>query len=545
MADGGLDDILISYNLIGEEKMARLGALMRRVNMTVVADNPTVVAGLPRRGRAGRSARCRSRSNATPGASVRASRHPRKRSRWRNRLPQVKGLSFAGFMMYPTESGWPEAQAFYDEALQGVREAGLEPTMVSTGGSPNLKNLGKLKGATEHRPGTYIYNDRMQVAAGVATLDDCALHIYSTVVSRAAADRGILDAGSKTLTSDPGGGLDGYGLILEHPEAKIARFAEEHGFLDLARSNTRPNVGDVVRIVPNHVCVVVNMVDEVVMVRGDEIVGTLPVAARGKLRVEFMRLPFFYGWIIVAVTFVTMGIGVNARTFFSLLFSPIIDEFGWPRGMTAGAFSFGFVMSAIFSPMIGRLMDRTGPRTVMELGVVMMAGGLLLAPLTSQPWHLYLTIGFLVGAGSVCLGYSGQSLFLPNWFVRKRGLAVGIAFAGVGIGSITLLPWMQMLIEQAGWRTACWTLGLLLLVVLAPINLLLRKRPQDMGLQPDGDAAPAANAERARTWSITPGRRSTGRSRARCARNGSGGWRWLSSPASTAGTRCRSTRRSI
>jgi D-serine deaminase-like pyridoxal phosphate-dependent protein len=117
----------------------------------------------------------------------------------------------------------------------------------------------------------------------VATWDDCALNIYSTVVSRAGPERGILDAGSKTLTSDTGG-LDGHGLILEHPEAKIARFAEEHGFLDLARSNTRPHVGDVVRIVPNHVCVVVNMMDEVVMVRGEEIIGTLPVAARGKLR---------------------------------------------------------------------------------------------------------------------------------------------------------------------------------------------------------------------------------------------------------------------
>jgi D-serine deaminase-like pyridoxal phosphate-dependent protein len=187
-------------------------------------------------------------------------------------------------MLYPTETGWAEAQKFFDEALAGVRAHGLDATMVSTGGSPNLKNLGKLKGATEHRPGTYIYNDRMQVAAGVAEWDDCALNIYSTVVSRAGPDRGILDAGSKTLTSDPGGGLDGYGLILEHPEAKIARFAEEHGFLDLARSNTRPVVGDVVRIVPNHVCVVVNMMDEVVMVRGDEIIGTLPVAARGKLR---------------------------------------------------------------------------------------------------------------------------------------------------------------------------------------------------------------------------------------------------------------------
>ena len=194
------------------------------------------------------------------------------------------GLTFAGFMLYPTEGGWVEAQKFYDEALEGVRAYGLDARMVSTGGTPNLKNLGKLKGATEHRPGTYIYNDRMQVAAGVASWDDCALNIYSTVVSRAGPDRGILDAGSKTLTSDSGGGLDGFGLILEHPEAKIARFAEEHGFLDLTRSNTRPKVGDVVRIVPNHVCVVVNMMDEVVMVRGEEIVGTLPVAARGKLR---------------------------------------------------------------------------------------------------------------------------------------------------------------------------------------------------------------------------------------------------------------------
>src|ERR1700726_473086 len=207
-----------------------------------------------------------------------------------------------------------------------------------------------------------------------------------------------------------------------------------------------------------------------------------------------MRLPFFYGWIIIAVTFVTMAIGVNARPAFSLFFPPIIDEFGWERGITAGAFSFGFVVSAGVSPLIGRLMDRLGPRAVMELGVALMAAGLLLAPLTTQPWHLYLTIGVMVGAGSICLGYSGQSLFLPNWFIRRRGLAIGLAFAGVGIGSMTLLPWVQYMIEQTGWRTACTAMGVLLLVVLAPINLLLRKRPEDMGLRPDGDAAPIASA---------------------------------------------------
>jgi MFS family permease len=209
-----------------------------------------------------------------------------------------------------------------------------------------------------------------------------------------------------------------------------------------------------------------------------------------------MRLPFFYGWIIIAVTFVTMAIGVNARTAFSLLFPPILGEFGWDRGVTAGAFSFGFVISAIASPLIGRLMDRLGPRSVMELGVALMAAGLLLAPLTTQPWHLYLTIGVLVGAGSVCLGYSGQSLYLPNWFIRRRGLAIGFAFAGVGIGSMSLLPWVQLMIDGSGWRTACTAMGILILVVLAPINLLLRKRPEDIGLLPDGDAARSATAAR-------------------------------------------------
>jgi MFS family permease len=123
-----------------------------------------------------------------------------------------------------------------------------------------------------------------------------------------------------------------------------------------------------------------------------------------------------------------------------------------------------------------------------------MGGGMLLAPLTTQPWHLYLTIGVLVGAGSVCLGYSGQSLFLPNWFVRKRGLAIGIAFAGVGIGSVTLLPWVQIMIERTGWQTACTAMGILILVVLAPINFLLHKKPEDIGLLPDGDPQPTATS---------------------------------------------------
>jgi len=201
-------------------------------------------------------------------------------------------------------------------------------------------------------------------------------------------------------------------------------------------------------------------------------------------------LPFFYGWIIVAAGFVTMAIGVNARTAFSLLFPPILDEFAWERGLTAGAFSFGFLVSAVLSPFIGRVMDRRGPRVVIETGVFVMGAGLLLASQVSRPWHLYATLGVLVGGGGNCLGYTGQSLFLPNWFVRRRGLALSLAFSGVGVGSIVLLPALQTLIARAGWRTACSALGLVVLGVLAPLNIVLKRGPEDLGLQPDGDVAP-------------------------------------------------------
>src|SRR5580698_5001437 len=100
---------------------------------------------------------------------------------------------------------------------------------------------------------------------------------------------------------------------------------------------------------------------------------------------RYAKLPFFYGWVLVGVSFVTMAVGVNARTAFSLLFPPILDEFGWDRGVTAGAFSFGFIVSAALSPSLGKLMDRQGPRVVNEIGVVLIAAGLLLATFVREP----------------------------------------------------------------------------------------------------------------------------------------------------------------
>ena len=282
MASAGIENILVSYNLIGAARAGRLAALRRRADVTVCADNPVTLAAY---------AEAAATAGAPIGVMIECDTG-RKRAGVETSAEAISlariirdtnGLEFRGLLFYPTEKAWDAAQKFHDEAVAGIRSLGLEPGIISTGGTPNLPNVGKLKGATEHRAGTYIFNDRMMIDCGLATEDDCALHVYATVVSRAGPERGILDSGSKTLTADPGGGLDGFGHILEYPQARIGAFSEEHGFLDLSRTNHRPNVGEVVRIIPNHVCVVVNMVDQLIAVRDGEIVDVLPVAARGKL----------------------------------------------------------------------------------------------------------------------------------------------------------------------------------------------------------------------------------------------------------------------
>ncbi|WP_416898531.1 MAG: MFS transporter [Minwuia sp.] len=214
------------------------------------------------------------------------------------------------------------------------------------------------------------------------------------------------------------------------------------------------------------------------------------------------RVPFFYGWVIVAIAFVTMAVSVSARTSFSLLLPPIIDEYGWQRGVVAGAFSAGFLLSAVLGPVAGKLVDRRGPAFVIEIGVVLMGSGMILASLVAEPWHLYVTLGLLVGAGANFMSYTVQSMYLPNWFQRRRGLAISLAFSGVGMGAIVLLPYFQLVIVRDGWRDACLMLGILALVLLAPLNLLVRKRPSDLGLQPDGRPADAPEETGGRRYRV-------------------------------------------
>ena len=206
------------------------------------------------------------------------------------------------------------------------------------------------------------------------------------------------------------------------------------------------------------------------------------------------RLPFFYGWAVVGIAFLTMAIGVNARTAFSLLFPPILDEFGWTRGAVAGVFSLGFLASMAAAPLVGILLDKLGPRWVMPGSAIITALGLALATRSTEPWHFYVALGALVVVGSVGIAYIGHGILIPHWFARKRGLALGMAFSGVGFGAIVLFPFLQGVIEGVRWRQACWILAGLLIVVVVPLNIVLqRRRPSDIGLQPDGDESDPVN----------------------------------------------------
>ncbi|MXU66724.1 D-TA family PLP-dependent enzyme [Oceanomicrobium pacificus] len=277
-ADAGFDDILITYNILGAEKLARLAALNARVRLTVVADNATVVDGLADAFHPDRPLRilvecetgARRNGVQTPEAAVELAR----------RITAAPGLIFEGLMTYPKPHGEAAVEAFFSETMALLDAAGLACPVRSHAGSPSLFNAADVPSATEHRAGTYIYNDRKMVREGHCRIEDCAMHILATVVSCPTPDRCVLDSGSKTLTSDLSGFAD-HGLIVEHPGARIVSLSEEHGVVDLSDCASRPAVGDRVRIIPNHTCVVSNMFDRMVFHRQGTITRTLPVRARG------------------------------------------------------------------------------------------------------------------------------------------------------------------------------------------------------------------------------------------------------------------------
>lgn len=220
-------------------------------------------------------------------------------------VSQLPGLSFRGLLSHAghayhatSEADLAGVAAAEASTLVGLADAararGIAIGELSVGATPSARFSAAQPGLTELRPGNYVYFDRTQVGLGSATLDDCALTVISTVVSKPAPDRIILDAGSKTLSNDGARGfspLPGFGAIFEDPSSTtldetllVERLSEEHATVRVLNGSTALEPGDRVRILPNHSCVVSNLVDDITIVDREVVVETMRVAARGKIR---------------------------------------------------------------------------------------------------------------------------------------------------------------------------------------------------------------------------------------------------------------------
>jgi D-serine deaminase-like pyridoxal phosphate-dependent protein len=285
-------DLLIAYPPVGAPRARRIAALPRDVNVTVALDS---LAALDELHAAARSA------GRPIGVLVELDLGMRRVGigdvaeavDLARAVVERAPLEWKGIAFYPghireavdaQDAALDELNHALSVALAVFRTAGLEPAVVSGGSTPTLWRTHELHGVTEFRPGTYVYNDRTTAAIGACTLRDCALTVLASVVSTAVPGQAVIDAGSKALGREPMRGADGegYGVLLEHPGVVVKAMSEEHGILDLSRTAWRPEVGDLVRVIPNHVCIVTHLHDLVYGVRDYTIETSWPISARGR-----------------------------------------------------------------------------------------------------------------------------------------------------------------------------------------------------------------------------------------------------------------------
>ena len=282
MAAAGIKDILLTYNIIGKQKIEPLAQLARQTKLSIAIDNEVAldtVAQAAQLAETNISLLIEFESgNERVGVQT-----PQEALELAQKINQQPFLSFEGLMTYPCGK---QAESFINKAQSLFARSGINLNTVSAGGTPGMWNMHEVSGITELRAGTYIYNDRNIVGSGTATLEECALHVHTTVISRPTENRAVIDAGSKTLSSDliKAEYGKGHGLILEYPDAIITKLNEEHGIIDISNCTKKPAIGDVVRIIPNHVCVVTNLHDEVVVHRKGLVEGAWPIWARGKTK---------------------------------------------------------------------------------------------------------------------------------------------------------------------------------------------------------------------------------------------------------------------
>jgi D-serine deaminase-like pyridoxal phosphate-dependent protein len=294
LAGAGLDDILVAFPILGEEKLRRLARLARTRRVLLSLDSETAAQELSRATAAqgatigvlvefdAGTGRC----GLAPGPELVA---------LANVINGLPGLKFRGLMSFfgsvwgTSDERRAEAERVAERVaccLAAFRAENVPVEIVSGGSTPSAEFAHLIPGLTEIRPGTYVYNDLNTYYQGACALGDCAVRVVATVVSTAVPGRAIIDAGSKTFSSDllGSGSKSGYGYVVEAPDAPMIKLNEEHGHIDTTHSRHPFRVGDVVTVIPNHVCATVNMHDEIVTVRQGEAVGCWQIAARGKVR---------------------------------------------------------------------------------------------------------------------------------------------------------------------------------------------------------------------------------------------------------------------
>lgn len=285
------DDILVAYPPVGAARLERLARLPDTVRVAVAADDAAALPALSIAAKLGRR-RFDVHVEIDTGMQRVGVSTPEKAIALARTISETPHLRFSGVLFYPghirqrvEEQASPLVQltttlARYTDAL---RDAGLAAGVVSGGSTPAAWRMHEVSGVTEVRPGTYVYNDRTTATIGACDWDDCALTVLATVVSTSVKGQAVIDAGTKSLGREPlRGDGDGFGALLDHPEVVVARMSEEHGILDISKTSWRPRLGEQVRIVPNHVCIVVHLFDEIIGVRGHAVETRWPVAARGR-----------------------------------------------------------------------------------------------------------------------------------------------------------------------------------------------------------------------------------------------------------------------